>query len=152
MMYLPQPVHDCTAVGRKTVVADSAVHVSMPLSFVAFCLRNGELYQRYAAVHVGAGPGARRLVEAVLGDLAMRWWEILSEPSPAAASWRVLAARVSGVSRSSRTYELLDARRADAVVLRYRLGLPVETAADLMGIEEADLARILRAALGAFPK
>lgn len=127
-----------------------AVEIEMPPAFAAFCLLRLETYTRYAALRVGNEQQARTLVRATLGELAMMWTEALQSPSPAALAWRLLAARtgrVAAAGRSPALYRLLPTPQADAVLLRYRLGLPEARAAEVMGRRPEDFACLLRAAV-----
>ncbi|WP_435124469.1 hypothetical protein [Actinacidiphila sp. bgisy144] len=124
----------------------------MPLTFAAFCAHKQGLYQRYVTLRVGSPARACRLVQVTLGDLAMNWHEVLSSSSPAAESWQLLTARVAeAAGRTLRApYDVLSRQDADVLVLRYRMGLPLGVAADLMGLDESTLTCRLHAALRTF--
>lgn len=124
------------------------VEIGMPAPFAAFCARYLDVYIRYAVVRVGDEGRARWLVQAALGDLAMVWAEALQSPSPTALAWRLLAAR-AGVAADDggQLYRVLSAPQADAVLLRYRLGLSPAQAAEVMGWAEGEFACLLRGAV-----
>ncbi|MFF4509264.1 hypothetical protein [Streptomyces sp. NPDC001401] len=120
----------------------------MPAAFAAFCQRHLDIYIRYALLRVGDDRQARVLAQAALGDLAMAWAEALQSPSPAALAWRLLAARISGVAPDDlQLYRVLPALQADAVLLRYRLGLPAAEAAEVMGWQPGEFTCLLKAAV-----
>ncbi|MGW8697640.1 hypothetical protein ACWGOK_12055 [Streptomyces eurythermus] len=125
------------------------VAIGMPPAFAAFCLRHLDIYLRYAAVRVGNARQARVLVQAALGDLAMVWTEALESPSPSALAWQLLARRTNRAvgTGGMELYRVLPARQADAVLLRYRLGLPATTAADVMGWPPGEFNCVLKAAV-----
>ncbi|MEV5513901.1 hypothetical protein AB0L50_13370 [Streptomyces flaveolus] len=108
-----------------------------------------EVYTRYAALRVGEVPQAQVLVQATLGDLAMAWTEALQSPSPSALAWRLLTGRANraAAGRSPSLYNVLPPPQADAVLLRYRLGLDEARAAEVMGRRPDDFACLLRSAV-----
>lgn len=124
--------------------------VRMPLTYHAFCAAKEELYVRYATARVGA-ERARDVVHVALGDLAMYWPKVLASASPAAASWDLLAARTAQLRGRTpgSPYDVLSRPCADALVLRYRLGLSCTAAADLMGLAQPVLNSLLKAGLRA---
>ncbi|MBB4161655.1 hypothetical protein [Streptomyces cinereoruber] len=83
-------------------------------------------------------------MSAVLGDLAMTWTEVLQSPSPSALAWRLLSVRTGRDAVTAGPHRVLPAAQADAVLLRYRLGLPAEQAAEVMGREPAEFAWLLK--------
>ncbi|MEU9372004.1 hypothetical protein AB0D71_46885 [Streptomyces avermitilis] len=129
----------------------ATVEIGMPAPFAAFCLHHLDVYILYATARVGDGRQARALVEATLGDLAMLWAEALESPSPAALAWRLLTARTNHAATvsSPALYRVLPAPQADAVLLRYRLGLSPDRAADAMGWQPGEFAYVLKAAVRA---
>jgi len=124
--------------------------IRMPVSYAAFCVPRREVYTRYAAARVGCPQVGEELAQAALGDLAMMWAEALQSASPAALSWNLLRSRIATSARHGRgsgLHRVLPGDQADAVMLRYRVGLPLRQAADLMGIGDSEMAAILRMAL-----
>jgi hypothetical protein len=121
----------------------------MPATFAAFCVERKEAYCRYAAVRVGCTVAGRQLALAALGDLAMAWAEALQSASPAAVSWSLLAARTAAHPDGGRRglHRLLPPVHADVLLLRYRLGLSPQQAADLLGMKHWELLGIQRAAV-----
>lgn len=150
-----QGLSEIRSVPGVAVVASGGrpeVEIGMPPAFAAFCLSHLEIYNRYVALRVGDEAKARMLVGAVFGDLAMNWAEALESPSPSALAWRLLAARTNrvAVSRCLELYRVLSSSQADAVLLRYRLGLPEAKAADVMGRQPEDFGCLLRSAVRSF--
>lgn len=124
------------------------VEIGMPAAFTAFCQGHLDIYTRYAALRLGDDRQARVLAQAALGDLAMMWAEALQSPSPSALAWRLLAARIGGAAAEDRAlYRVLPAVQADAVLLRYRLGLPDEKAAEVMGWQPGEFTCLLKTAV-----
>ncbi|MFJ9461025.1 hypothetical protein ACIRST_38895 [Kitasatospora sp. NPDC101447] len=108
--------------------------------FAAFVLMQAEGYHRYARARL-IDPGlSREVVEATLWLTERRWSAVLQRRSPTAYAWRILRRTVSAACfdasdpSSDRLHRALPADHADAVLL-HRLGLPLEQAATLMGIE-----------------
>ncbi|MEV0375893.1 sigma factor-like helix-turn-helix DNA-binding protein [Streptomyces sp. NPDC050636] len=90
---------------------------------------------------------------AAFGALSAIWADVLRSSCPSAVSWRVLSHAVSAVRSASADavdvdalHDVLPVRQADAVLLRYRLGMPLVEVADLMGVDESALAVLLREA------
>ncbi|MFE5729955.1 hypothetical protein ACFQ7A_03435 [Streptomyces sp. NPDC056528] len=106
-----------------------------------------DTYIRYALVRTGDWHTANDLVSATLGDLAMAWTEVLQSPSPSALAWRLLSARTGRDVITAGPHRLLPTAQADAVLLRYRLGLPTRQAAEVMGREPAEFAWLLKQAV-----
>ncbi|MFI8515592.1 hypothetical protein ACIGHB_31140 [Streptomyces sp. NPDC085460] len=145
-MKVPQP-RETTATGLTG--SQQALEIGLPAAFAAFCMRHMDTYTRYAIVRTGDPHTANALVGAVLGDLAMTWMEVLQSPSPSALAWRLLSSRAGRDSASAGPYRVLPATQADAVLLHYRLGLPVEQAAEVMGRKAAEFTWLLKQALRA---
>ncbi|HEY8987294.1 MAG TPA: hypothetical protein VIU15_47990 [Streptomyces sp.] len=122
----------------------------MPPEFAAFCLSRYDVYLAYATARVGDRERARLLVQASLGDLAMVWPEALESASPSALAWRLLAARtgcaVAGW-RGGGPHRVLPAAQADAWLLRYRLGLTPQRAAEAMGRTPGEFETLLKKAV-----
>ncbi|MFJ9848145.1 hypothetical protein [Streptomyces sp. NPDC101150] len=122
----------------------------MPLSYTAFCTLRRDIYIRYASARVGCRGVGQELAQAALRDLGTVWLQALQSASPAAVSWRLLARRTAVGARSQRDsgpHHILPGQQADAVILRYRLGLSMHQAGDLMGINDREMAGVLRSAM-----
>ncbi|MEU6227493.1 hypothetical protein [Streptomyces sp. NPDC047042] len=130
-------------------LGEADVAIGMPSAFAAFCVRHLDIYTRYAAVRMRDGGQARALAQAALGDLAMMWAEALESPSPSALAWRLLAVRTGRAAAGGglELYRMLPVPQADAVLLRYRLGLSAAEAAEVMGWEPGEFACLLKAAV-----
>jgi hypothetical protein len=126
--------------------------VRMPLTFTAFCSSRHDIYARYAAVRTGSADDGARLARTALDHLAMVWPQALQGPSPAALAWHLLTAcarHVDSRPGGCALYDTLPAAQADALVLRYRLGLAIQQSADVMGISVPDMTTRVRFALRA---
>ncbi|MGW5677908.1 hypothetical protein ACWEV4_22940 [Streptomyces sp. NPDC003860] len=125
--------------------------VSMPPSYTVFCLDRTTVYQRYAEIRVGCSRLGAQLVRETFGDLAMLWVEALQSPSPAAMSWALLAARITAHGHRPRdcVHDLLPRAQADALVLRYKVGLTAAHAATVMGIATSEITVLQMAAVRA---
>ncbi|WP_052713673.1 hypothetical protein [Streptomyces katrae] len=117
-------------------------------SYEAFCSRYRPLYIRYAAVRLSSTRCGARLADHALDALAPCWPQALACASPAAAVWEMFTSLIEDAAeRGSRCGADLPCPQADAVILRHRLGLPAETAAELMGISDSAFRVLHRAAL-----
>ncbi|MFF4172496.1 hypothetical protein [Streptomyces sp. NPDC001744] len=124
---------------------------ALKLGFEAFREANRGAYVRYAEKWTGDPAEAERCVEAVLDALESRWVGVLGSDSPAARVWEELraeAARRSADSggRTRRFHTALRDDQADVVLLHHDLGLSVEHAAHLMGLDVPDARALLRGA------
>ncbi|PJE97228.1 hypothetical protein CUT44_13750 [Streptomyces carminius] len=122
----------------------------MPAAYAAFCAPRRDVYTRYVAVRLGCRQLGEELAQAALGDLAMVWSEALQSASPAALAWNLLRSRIaarSSCSRGKGLHRVLPADQADALTLRYRVGVPLGQAADLLGISDREMAALVRTAL-----
>ncbi|WP_405814372.1 hypothetical protein OG241_07180 [Streptomyces sp. NBC_01390] len=130
-------------------LGETDVAIGMPSAFAAFCVRHLDIYTRYAAVRMRDSGQAQALAQAALGDLAMMWAEALESPSPSALAWRLLAARTGRAAAGGgmELYRVLPVAQADAVLLRYRLGLSAQDAAEVMGWEPGEFTCLLKAAV-----
>ncbi|MFD8984638.1 hypothetical protein [Streptomyces sp. NPDC059564] len=120
------------------------------VSYEAFCVKYRPLYTRYAAARLeNTGHGAR-LAESALAGLAQGWSEALTCASPAARVWEMFTALVEATAgRRAQPVTSLPCPQADAVILRHRLGLAPEVAAEMMGISASAFRALHRAALRA---
>ncbi|MFE0520851.1 hypothetical protein [Streptomyces sp. NPDC058954] len=110
-------------------------------------------YLRYARARVADPSLSRHLVETALGSVATNWTAVLASHCPAAEAWSILSALVARAVRGqsattvcSAVYRVLPPMQADLVILRHRLSLSDEQAADLMGVEEPLVASQLKMA------
>ncbi|MFJ4972496.1 hypothetical protein [Streptomyces sp. NPDC088755] len=86
-------------------------------------------------------------MQNVFGDLAVKWESTLRSPSPAALAWDLLSERTSARARTKpggSAYSVLPRLHADAVVLRYRLGIGREEIAELLGLDALEVNGMLR--------
>ncbi|MFD4611923.1 hypothetical protein ACFWOT_28390 [Streptomyces sp. NPDC058440] len=111
------------------------MEISMPTSFTAFCASRFETYVRYATLRLRDEDLARQTAREAFGDLAMVWAEALESSSPSALAWRLLAARTNRAAseRDPAVYRVLPREQADAVLLKYCVGLSAAQAADVLG-------------------
>ncbi|ELP66318.1 hypothetical protein STRTUCAR8_01792 [Streptomyces turgidiscabies Car8] len=129
--------------------------IDPPPEYTAFCLLYQDSYLRYARARL-TDPGlSRRLVERALGLVATNWASVLASHCPAAEAWDILVSVITTVVRQrpatgarpcNAVYRMLSPLQADVVILRHRLSLNDEQAADLMGVEEPVVASQLRMA------
>ncbi|MFE3205812.1 sigma factor-like helix-turn-helix DNA-binding protein [Embleya sp. NPDC059237] len=128
-------------------------------AFVAFRRRHHTPYHRYARTRV-EDRRADTAVDDAFAELAECWDEIMRSANPAGHAWRVLHAAVAaadtGPPQAPETardtlHRTLPPDQADAVVLHYRLGMTLTTAADLMGLEVPAVALHLIMAERALP-
>ncbi|MFI1415628.1 hypothetical protein ACH4Y0_37765 [Streptomyces sp. NPDC020707] len=127
--------------------------ISLPADYTAFCMLYQDRYLRYTRVRV-ADPGlSRTLVETALGSLATNWTTVLASQCPAAEAWNILGSLIAqavgghAATKSCTTvYRVLPPLQADLVILRHRLSLSDQQAADLMGVDEPMVTSQLRMA------
>ncbi|MGQ4374813.1 hypothetical protein ACN6K9_001684 [Streptomyces sp. SAS_267] len=107
-------------------------------------MRYQDRYLRYARARVADPILSRELVEAALGSVAVNWAGVLASHCPAAEAWDILGSVIAqalrgqtAASRCNVVYRLLPPLQADVVILRHRLCLSDEQAADLLGVEES---------------
>ncbi|MER7179494.1 hypothetical protein ABT404_08415 [Streptomyces hyaluromycini] len=119
----------------------------------AFCLHYQDRYLSYTRVRVGDPQLSRRLVETALGSVATNWSSLVASHCPAAEAWSILGALITKAARAgtatkfhNAVYRSLSPLQADVFVLRHRLSLSDEEAADLMGVEQPLVASQLRMA------
>ncbi|MFE7077808.1 hypothetical protein ACFU96_47825 [Streptomyces sp. NPDC057620] len=107
---------------------------SLPPAFEAFCTLNRDSYLDYASAHLPYQT-ARRLVCGILGELAIRWTDIVSNPNPPARAWTVLRTRVQDIAPTAGVLETCSAYQYDALVLHCLLGYSSTAAATAMGTD-----------------
>ncbi|WP_424216268.1 hypothetical protein ACN20G_29430 (plasmid) [Streptomyces sp. BI20] len=129
-----------TGAGRRHL--DAALGVS----FRAFRSHHAALYRRYATLRLGDPEAGRSAVAAVFASLGEQWAALLAGPEPTRAAWREFSARLrTWPDRPDSPLDGLPADRVDAFLLRHRLGLPADTAAEVMGVDPARFAALCRA-------
>src|SRR5262245_55438070 len=113
---------------------DAGMEWTMPLPYEAFCRDRWSVYCQYATACVGSARLGASLADDALCDLAEVWAEALSSASPRALAWGLLTNRTRTwhASAARRLHELLQQGEANALFLRYRLGLLPQRAADVM--------------------
>jgi hypothetical protein len=112
----------------------------------------GQLYYRYARARLDEEAPSRLAVDFTVRAVRRRWADLLRQPCPATEAWRqlrrhVTALRTEGDSLVDRLYESCAPDVADIALLRYRLSLPLDATADVMGIDRPFAAAGLRAAM-----
>ncbi|MFJ8536853.1 hypothetical protein [Streptomyces sp. NPDC093591] len=127
--------------------------VHLPVDYTAFCMLYQDRYLRYARARIADPRLSRELVETALGSVATNWAAVLASHRPAAEAWNILgsliAQAVHGQAASTvcnAVYRVLPPLQADIIILRHRLSLSDEQAADLMGVEEPLVASQLKMA------
>lgn len=111
-----------------------------PLDYLAFRQLHHDPYLKYASHRLTSRDAAQQAVDAAFSELAAQWLTALRSPSPAAVAWSLLQHAVANApSRTDTPPHALPSQQSDAVLLHRRLGLTVEEAAALMGIDRAAL-------------
>ncbi|KUL51410.1 hypothetical protein ADL22_06330 [Streptomyces sp. NRRL F-4489] len=128
--------------------------VTLPPAFEAFCALYCERYFGYALAHLPE-PAASRVLGEAMGEIAIRWADLVRRPNPAAGAWALVSARIrergggpdSGNPAARRRPGVLrqPALEYDAFVLHDLAGHSVEETAEVMG-EEASRVRYALAA------
>lgn len=119
----------------------------LPVSYSAFCRDQWAVYQSFSAVTVGSARTGTTIARVVLHDLGHQWDTALRTCSPAAHAWNLLSRRVCERRIESGLHRLLDRNEADALVLRYKLGLSPLDAGHAMGVTPADFEMLRHRAL-----
>ncbi|GGU60861.1 hypothetical protein GCM10010211_27150 [Streptomyces albospinus] len=125
--------------------------IALPPAFEAFYALHFERYLGYTLAHVDEPAASRALGEAV-GEVVIRWADIVRRPNPAAYAWTLFRTRI----RTRGTTRVRSSRPAgpnsrhtslgyDVFVLHEVLGYTVEEAAEVMG-EEVSRVRCVLAA------
>lgn len=122
------------------------------LEYEAFIQLYGQLYYRYARARLDEDAPSRLAVDFTLRAVRRRWADLLRQPCPATGAWRqlrhhVTALRTERDSPVDRLYENCAPDIADIALLSYRLGLPLDATADVMGIDRPIAAAGLRTAM-----
>lgn len=113
------------------------------LGLAAFTERNRPRYTRYARARLARAADVDGAVWTTLAYAREDWDWLLGQPSLAADVWEELRYQVrclsdAGPARDADVntlYQGLPETSADSVLLCHRLGLPVDEAAELMGLE-----------------
>ena len=111
---------------------------ALPPAFEAFCALHRDSYLDYAGAHLPPSQ-ARRLVCSLLGELAVGWLDIVSNPNPPARAWTLLHARVQSAASPPAVLESCPAQQYDALVLHCRLGYSSARAAAEMGVDPSKI-------------
>ncbi|WP_030022815.1 hypothetical protein [Streptomyces monomycini] len=128
----------------QAAVREPVLAVTSPLAYAAFCQLYHGAYLHYAHLRTGNVLLAEQAVAAAFVQLQDRWPTVLSSACPAAHAWAILTQTLSayGTSRGPEG-SLPPGRTADALRLHCERDLPLERAAETVGIE----LHMLRAAL-----
>ncbi|MFI0776155.1 hypothetical protein [Streptomyces sp. NPDC021212] len=120
-----------------------------PVSYAVFCCDRWTVYLRFGTAAAGSVRGGTGIARAALRDLAEEWERALRSSSPAAHAWGLLSRRASERRTASLRglHHLLGRDEADALVLRYKLGLSSFQAGDAMGLPEVDFELLRHRAL-----
>ncbi|WP_328786164.1 sigma factor-like helix-turn-helix DNA-binding protein [Streptomyces sp. NBC_00273] len=131
-------------------IRDTPLTVTLPADYTAFCVRNQQAYITYARARSQDAQLARRIVESVLSALVVIWPTVIASDRPASVAWRMLSTQVAAATRQARRqrkdrvrdtmHSTLPAEQADVLLLRYRLNLSWAQTAELMGLEESEVA------------
>ncbi|WP_275465988.1 sigma factor-like helix-turn-helix DNA-binding protein [Streptomyces noursei] len=156
-MRAPAPFRAPVPGGRPAVVPPA---VTLPPAFEALYALHGARYLGYALAHV-AEPAAARVLGEAMGEVAIRWADIVRRPNPAACAWTVVSARIrarsggTGLDPADLTPGLFErvglchpALEYDAFVLHDVLGYSVEETAEAMGAEVSRVRYALLAGRG----
>ncbi|QKV95964.1 hypothetical protein HUT19_33020 [Streptomyces sp. NA02950] len=128
---------------------DPSIVQRLPVSYNAFCCDRWTVYRRFGTATAGSRHGGVSIARAALRDLGEQWERALRSSSPAAHAWDLLSRRASERRTTSPLglHHLLDRDEADALVLRYKLGLSPLHAGYAMGLSKADFELLRHRAL-----
>ncbi|MBO3676886.1 hypothetical protein [Streptomyces sp. NEAU-YJ-81] len=120
-----------------------------PVSYAVFCCDRWMVYRRFGTAVAGSIHSGTGIAQAALRDLGEQWERALRSSSPAAHAWGLLSRRASERRTASLRglHHLLGRDEADALVLRYKLGLSPGQAGYAMGLSEADFELLRHRAL-----
>ncbi|MFB7636309.1 hypothetical protein ACFC0M_35960 [Streptomyces sp. NPDC056149] len=134
--------------------------VALPPAFEAFYALHCARYLGYALAHAGE-PAASRMVGEAMGEVAIRWADIVRRPNPATCAWLLVRTRIRQRSRfpgpAPEGAALRDpdgsglrqpALEYDAFVLHEVLGYSAAEAAEVMGEEVSRVRYVLAAGHG----
>ncbi|MFJ4774508.1 hypothetical protein ACIP88_36305 [Streptomyces uncialis] len=122
---------------------EQRAHATSVAAYQAFRARNHRPYVVYASIRLGADGMAESVVAEVFTDLAISWRAALASAEPAAVAWQILGRHVDDqLGRPRRPVRGrvrgIAAAREDALLLRNRMRLSSERAAEVMGLSRAD--------------
>ncbi|MET9556785.1 hypothetical protein [Streptomyces sp. NPDC006645] len=121
----------------------------LSLTYGAFCRDRWRVYRRFCAASTGSASAGAEIARGALRELAPKWPMALQSSSPAAVAWELLSSK----SRTRRTesvrclHRMLVPGEADALLLRYRLGLSSQQAGAAMGLGPAEFTLLQTRAL-----
>ncbi|MFJ6752138.1 hypothetical protein ACIQNI_28740 [Streptomyces sp. NPDC091266] len=119
----------------------------LPVTYSAFCRDQWAIYQSFSVATLASARTGTTIAQAVLHDLGDRWDAALRTSSPAAYAWNLLSRRVCEHRPRSGLHRLLARNYADALVLRYKLGLSPLESGHAMGMTQADFEMLRHRAL-----
>lgn len=132
----------------RGVNREQRAHATSVAAYQAFRARNHRPYVVYASIRLGAegiaeSVVAESVVAEVFTDLAISWRAALASAEPAAVAWQILGRHVDDqLGRPRRPVRGrvrgIAAAREDALLLRNRMRLSSERAAEVMGLSTAD--------------
>ncbi|MGD3106144.1 hypothetical protein [Streptomyces sp. YGL11-2] len=145
------PVAAASSPGPLVARAAPGPVIALPPAFEAFYALHFERYLGYTLAHVGE-PAATRVLGEAVGEVVIRWADLVRRSNPAADAWTLFRTRIrtrgSTRLRNGRLTELNGRHAAlgyDVFVLHEVLGYPVEEVAEVMG-EEVSRVRCVLAA------
>lgn len=130
---LAQATHRVRTPGRRMV----PVVARSSLAYEAFCRDRWHVYRIFGAAAAGSSRVGADIARSALGDLAPQWDAVLQTAAPAALAWGLLSAKCDPHHKQSvrRLRRTVGPREVDALLLRYRIGLPAPEAARAMGLD-----------------
>ncbi|ANZ20365.1 hypothetical protein SNOUR_35685 [Streptomyces noursei ATCC 11455] len=143
----PAPSRASAPASRRSAVPAAPPAVTLPPAFEAFYALHCGRYLDYALAHA-AEPAASRILGEAMGEVAIRWADIVRRPNPAACAWTLVSTRIRQrgggpdptLEEGALRHRAQPALRHhvleyDAFVLHEVLGYSVEDAAEAMGEE-----------------
>jgi rhodanese-related sulfurtransferase len=121
---------------------------ALPPAFEAFCALHRDTYLDYARAHLPPQQ-AHHLVCSVLGELAVGWRDIVSNPNPAARAWKLLRTRVQSTAPAPAMLGACPAQQYDALILHCRIGYSSTAAAAVMGLDPSKVRYLVLSATAA---
>lgn len=137
-------------------VADASPGHRNRLLYEAFLQLHEQSYFLYARARLHADAPSQLAVASAVQAIGFRWAELLRQPRTATEAWRQLRCRVAGLCTQSdsyvdRLYEICSPDGADIILLKYGLRLPLDVAANVMGVDRDFAAAGLRSAERCLP-
>lgn len=107
------------------------------LAYEVFCRDRWPVYRAFGTAAAGSSCLGADIARSALGDLALQWDAVLQSAAPAALAWGLLSAKCDPHHKQSvrRLRRIIGPFEVDALLLRYRIGLPVPEAAHAMGLD-----------------